>query len=263
MSFRYIFFLMLICCNTNGQQILKTQSTPVPGSGAYVKNPDAFSFTQNPAVLSSYDNILFGLFNESRFLMDETAVYSLSASLPTDYGGMGLNFDYTGFSKYSDYKLSVAYGKGVGSVAAGITFSYSNKKFSDYGNEGNFSGGLGLLFKVNPKFSTGIQVTNMIQTNKSRLPVILKIGAGYQPSTSVFLGLDFSKEEFVPAAIFLLLSYNYNERFHGGIGFNTSTVTFSGTAGVSWNDYRVDISVGYHRFLGFTPGVTLFAKMKK
>ncbi|MEO5968103.1 MAG: hypothetical protein ABIP68_08385 [Ferruginibacter sp.] len=263
MFLRFILMLALLNNCAFAQEIIKTQSLPYPGSGPYTSEPDAFSFSANPAALSNYKENLIGVFSERKFLMEENSLYALYLGIPSKHGNFGFFINYSGFSNFNQFQVGGAYGKNLGKFSAGIQFNYYKTKIFGYGNENALSASVGLLFKINSQFYTGVQISNFVQgkLSSNRQPKIIKFGFGYQPSASVFVSMDILKEENISGNVLMLLRYNYNKRFHSGLSFNAGNITASCFAGISWNNYRIDISAGYHQHLGISPGVTLFTKL--
>lgn len=263
MILRNFFFTIILFNSAFAQSVNKSQSVPFPGTGPYTSQPDAFSFSTNPAALSNYKENLLGVFSERKFLMEENSIHALYLGLPTKKGNFGFLLNYSGFSNFNQYEIAGAYSKKLGDLSAGIQFGYSSLKITDYKNTNLLSATIGVVFKVNPKFYTGFQVANFIQSKykNQKLPSTFRIGCGYQPSVSVFLGMDITKEENVPGSVLILLKYNYNQKFFSGLSFNAANITTSGSAGIAWNNYRVDISAGYHQYLGVSPGITFYTKL--
>ena len=263
MFLRFILTFAILNSFAFAQPVIKTQSLPFPGIGPYSSQPDAFSFSANPAALSNYKENLIGVFSERKFLMEENSLHALYVGIPTKQGNFGFFLNYTGFNQFNQYHLGGAYAKSLGNVSAGIQFSYSRTKLLNYEDANVFSASIGMLFKINPKFFTGVQISNFMQMKGKREKehALFRLGFGYQSSTSVFVGMDIFKEDGTPGNVLLLLRYDYNKRFHSGLSFNAVNITTSGSAGVSWNNYRVDISVGFHQYLGITPGITFFTKL--
>lgn len=262
MFLRFILIIAFLNNSVFAQPVVKSQSLPFPGIGPYSSNPDAFSFSANIAALSNYNENLIGVFSERKFLLEENSIHALYMGIPSKHGNFGFFLNYSGFSSYNQYHFGGAYAKSLGNVSAGIQFCYSKTKISDYINATNFSASLGFLFKINPKFYSGVQISNFIQSKSKgeRELTFVRLGFGYQPSSSVFVGMDVSKEENTAGNVLLILRYDYNKRLHSGLSFNAGNITTSGSAGVSWSNYRVDISIGYHHYLGISPGITFYTK---
>ena len=68
---------------------------------------------------------------------------------------------------------------------------------------------------------------------------------------------EIIKEEDQPVNVDVGVQYNFMKQFFVRAGTSTETTNSYVGAGISWKNFRLDISGSYHQQLGFTPGLML------
>ncbi len=269
----YTALIFLLFSNINllvySQAVKQPVSARYIGLGAYsINHIDVFSFTSNQAALAQVKSAAAGVYGEQRFLLSELNMYSAVVALPTKQGNFGLQADYFGFVNYNESQLGLAYARSVGSkVDVGIKFNYYSFKIPGYGNSSVVNFELGAIAHLSQKLNAGVHVYNpagagISKQGDEKLGSAYKFGIGYEASQSFFISSEIIKEEDLPVNVNVGFQYNFLKQFFVRAGIATETTSSYAGAGISWKNFRLDISGSYHQQLGFTPGLLFIINFK-
>ena len=258
------FIFILFSSNIFSQAVRQPIAARYIGLGAYsINHVDAFSFTSNQAALAQIKNSAAGIYVEKRFLLSSTNMYSAIAVLSTKQGNFGLQADYFGYKNYNESQIGLAYARRLGSkLDIGIKFNYYGFRIPAYGNSSAVNFELGAIAHLSEKLHAGIHAYNPVggklsKTDNGKLSSIYKFGIGYEASDKFFVSTEIIKEEDQPVNVDVGVQYNFMKQFFVRAGTSTETTNSYVGAGVSWKNFRLDISGSYHQQLGFTPGLML------
>ena len=258
------FIFILFSSNIFSQAVRQPIAARYIGLGAYsINHVDAFSFTSNQAALAQIKNSAAGIYAEKRFLLSSTNMYSAIAVLSTKQGNFGLQADYFGYKNYNESQIGLAYARSLGSkLDIGIKFNYYRFRIPAYGNSSAVNFELGAIAHLSEKLHAGIHAYNPVggklsKTDNEKLSSIYKFGIGYEASDKFFVSTEIIKEEDQPVNVDVGVQYNFMKQFFVRAGTSTETTNSYVGAGVSWKNFRLDISGSYHQQLGFTPGLML------
>ena len=232
------------------------------------KQNDPLSFTGNQAALAQSKSAGIGVFGERRFLLSETSVYTLGASLPTRLGNFGIQINYAGFKNFTENKIGLAYARKLGKlVDVGVQFNYYGYRIPAYGNASTINFEIGAILHLTDKLNAGIHVYNPVggklgKNSNEKLAAAYKIGLGYDASDRFFISSEIIKEEDKPVNVIAGLQYQFAKQFFAKAGFISGSTTAYAGAGIAWKNLRLDISASYHPQLGFSPGVLLIMNFK-
>ncbi len=223
-------------------------------------NSDAFSFVYNTAALARQKNISAGVFAENRFMVKEVNLYRGVLNLPTQLGNFGIQADYFGYKNYNESQIGIAYARPLGeSFDLGVQFNYYSYRVPSYGQASTVDFQIGAIARLTDQLNLGVQIYNPIggylsKVHEEKLASIYQFGISYEPSESVIVQATVEKTEQQDINVIAGLFYQFNKRFFARAGVQTATSSPFGAAGVSFGDFRIDLSVSYHSQLGFSPG---------
>ena len=266
-----IFYLSLLTINGKvySQSVRHPLSAHYIGLGAYSLNHvDAFSFTSNQAALAQLKSAAGAVYVEKRFLLSATNMYSAVFVLPTKEGNFGLQADYFGFTNYNESQIGMAYARSVGSkLDIGIKFNYYGFKIPGYANSSAVNFEIGAIAHLSGKLNAGIHIYNPVggklsKQNDEKLSSVYSFGMGYEASESFFISSEIIKEEDQAVNVNVGFQYNFLKQFFVRAGIATETTSSYAGAGISWKNYRLDVSGSYHPQLGFSPGLLLIVNLK-
>jgi hypothetical protein len=263
--------LLIAVCHyaVTAQSLRYSPAQPYTGLSAYSRlQNDPLSFTGNQSALTRIRSAGFGIYGERRFMLRETAAYTLAASMPTRLGNIGIQLNYAGFKNFNEHKMGLAYARKLGKkVDLGVQFNYYGYRVPAYGNASTVNFELGLMLGLTEKLHAGVHVYNPVggKLGKSTIPgmadekiaAAYKLGLGYDASEQFFIGSEIIKEEDKAVSVIAGFQYRFAKQFfvRGGI-ITESTAIYAG-AGLAWKKWRLDITSGYHSRLGFSPGILL------
>ena len=232
------------------------------------KQNDPLSFTGNQAALAQSKSAGIGVFGERRFLLSETSVYTLGASLPTRLGNFGIQINYAGFKNFNENKIGLAYARKLGKlVDVGVQFNYYGYRIPAYGNASTINFEIGAMLHLTDKLNAGLHVYNPVggklgKNSNEKLAAAYKIGLGYDASDRFFISSEIIKEEDKAVNVIAGLQYQFAKQFFAKAGFISGSTTAYAGAGIAWKNLRLDISASYHPQLGFSPGILLIMNFK-
>jgi hypothetical protein len=243
---------------------------PYISLGAYSRQQaDVFSFGNNQAALASVKTGSVGVYGERRFLLTENSLYSLAAALPTSLGNFGVQVNYSGFKNFNENKVGLAYGRSLGKkLDIGVQFNYYGYRIPTYGNASTINFELGAIMHFSDRLSGGIHIYNPVagklgKGSDEKLAAAYKMGAGYDASDNFYVSAEIIKEEDKPVNVNGGLQYRFKKQFFVRAGFVSETSSGFGGIGLSWKNFRLDVSASYHPQLGFSPGLMLIANFNE
>lgn len=266
------FFLLLIlpgiAINAAFTQSLRyTLAQPYISLSAYSQQQnDPVSFTGNQAALAQSKNAGIGVYGERRFMLNETSVYTLAASLPTRLGNFGVQLNYAGFKNFNENKFGLAYARKLGKlIDVGVQFNYYGYRIPSYGNASAINFEIGAMLHLTDKLNAGIHVYNPVGgklADEEKIASAYKVGLGYDASERFFISSEVIKEEDKAVNVIAGLQYRFAKQFFAKAGFISESTTAYAGAGLAWKNLRLDISSSYHPQLGFSPGILLIMNFK-
>lgn len=267
--------ISLLLVSIINAQLLSAQSLryaiaqPYISLSAYSKQQnDPLSFTGNQAALMQVKSAGIGVFGERRFMLNETSMYTLAASLPTRLGNFGIQLNYAGFKNFNENKIGLAYARKLGKlVDVGVQFNYYSYRVPTYGNAAAINFEIGALLHLTDKLSAGVHVYNPVggklgRDKEEKLASSYKAGLGYDVSERFFISTEIIKEEDKPVNVIAGLQYQFARQFFIRTGFISESTTVYMGAGLAWKNLRLDITSSYHPQLGFSPGILLIINFK-
>ncbi|MGG9971403.1 hypothetical protein ACQ33O_06385 [Ferruginibacter sp. SUN002] len=251
------------------QSLRQPLSATYLGLGAYSKqHVDVFSYLNNQAALAQIKSAGAGVYGERRFMLDETSMYAASIVIPSKMGNFGINMKYFGFKDFNENQLSVAYGRSLSKkVDIGAQFNYYGYKVPSYTNDNTLNFEVGLITHLTDKLNAGIHVYNPIggkfSKTDEKLTSAYKFGLGYDVSDKFFVSGEVVKEEDFPVNLNAGVQYRFVKQFFARAGISSATSLAYAGVGVSWNNFRLDLSGSYHPQLGWSPGLLLIMNFGK
>lgn len=268
---KFIFLSFFIF--TGGFLIAQSLRKPIAGSyigiGAYsIHKIDVFSATDNQASLARIKEPCFGVYGEQRFSLAAMNMFSTIIALPTKDGNFALQADYFGYKNYNESQFGVAYARSLGNkLDLGIKFNYYSFRIPGYENPSTVNFEIGAIVQLSEKLNAGVHVYNPVggnlsKTDNEKLTAVYSVGLGYEPSDNFLISVELIKQEALPANVKAAVQYDFATKFFARFGVVTENETPFAGAGVSWNNFRIDVSVSYHPQLGLTPGLMMIMNLK-
>jgi hypothetical protein len=231
---------------------------------ASVSLSDVWSAQHNQAGLGFLKRPEAGVYYESRFLMPELGLSGAVVALPTSKGTFGLNVRTFGYELYSESKIGFSYARAFSEqLSIGMQLNYNNIRFAEfYGVRNTFTAEVGVQYKVTPQFTVAAHVYNpnrvkLADFNNERLPSIIRFGIGYNVSKKVLVLAEAEKDSYNKPMIKAGIEYLVTDNFYVRTGIASNPYLNSFGFGLIMKDLRIDFAGTFHRFLGFTPQLSL------
>ena len=231
---------------------------------ASVTLSDVWSAHHNQAGLGFLTRAEAGVYYENRFLLPELSLSGAVFALPTEKGTFGLNIRNFGYNQYSESKIGFSYARAFSdNLSIGMQINYNNIQFAEfYGTRNTFTAEIGVQYKVTNELTIGVHAYNpnrvrLADFNNERLPSILRFGIGYQVSPKVLIAIEAEKDTYNKPIIKTGIEYLVSNNFYirGGVASNPYLNSFG--FGLNLKNLRIDFAGTFHRYLGFTPQLSL------
>ncbi|MFH1936727.1 MAG: hypothetical protein ABIK52_04105 [Bacteroidota bacterium] len=250
--------------------VLGSEGESLPGGRAAamgraaVAVPGIWSVSTNQAGMIWQDGWQAGLFAENRFLMKELCFEALALSWSGKPGAFGLVLSYHGFRLYNEFKAGISYARKFGKrFSMGVQLQYFRLQIAEgYGSRGVLSCEIGWMYKPDRFWTIGMQVCNPVPVKltsgpEERLPVLFRLGVGYDLSGKVLILLEGEKDLELPLVLKTGLEVRLAKPVYGRIGMLTGPFMVTGGIGVTLGRLVVDIATEYHMVLGFSPAISI------
>ncbi len=230
---------------------------------------DFWAISHNQAGLSRLEDMAAGVFFENRFLVEELSFGAGAFVFPTRSGVFGVSFTYFGFDLYNETKVGIAYGREFGErLSTGLQLNYHHTGIGeDYGNKGNITFELGVIFHILPELSIGAHLFNPTRAKigdfaDERIPTIFKTGLAYEFSERVMVILEAEKSVNLDPVFKAGIEYRITDPVYlrGGIGTNPMTNAFG--FGLELGNLNIDLATSYHHILGYSPQISFIYHFK-
>lgn len=266
----FIYFFLATAYFAESQSLRTLVSAPYIGAGTYsVNDVDVFSVAGNQAALAQIKDPAIGVYGEKRFLLSETNFYSAIIALPTKQGNFAFQADYFGFKNYNESQLGIAYARNVGNkLDLGIKFNYYSFRIPGFENPSAVNFEIGAIAHLSAKLNARIHFYNpmggtLSKTENDKLSSIYSFGMGYQASESFLVSAEIVKQEDLPVNVNVAVQYNFAKQLFARFGIASQNESPFAGAGVSWDNFRIDVSASYHPQLGLSPGLMMIINFKQ
>ena len=261
---KYIFIaaiVFLISADIFSQALRQPVAAVYLGLGSYsTQHDDVFSYLNNQAALAQIKNVTAGVYGERRFLLTATSLYTAAIAIPTKNGNFGINIKYSGFKNFNENQIGLAYARSLGKKCdVGVQFNYYSYKVPSYNSAATVNFEIGAIVHLTDKLNMGLHVYNPVggkfSKTDEKLTAAYTVGLGYDVSDNFFISTEIVKEEDFPVNVNTGIQYRFMKQFFVRAGIASATSTGYAGAGVSWNNFRLDVTGSYHPQLGLSPGL--------
>lgn len=236
---------------------------------ASVMLTDIWASANNQAGLGFLEQPAVALFYENRLNVKGLSLQAATFAIPVQSTTIALNYRHFGFSKYHESKFGLAIGKSFGEkFALGVQMDYFHTHFADdYGNVGILCAEIGLLCKPVKNLIVGAHLFNLTRSKQKvnfdeQMPVIMRLGIGYTIHDKAMINVETEKNLRMDAVFKGGLEYSPIDDFSLRCGISNGTMyQYCFGIGYRWKNLTLDISFAHHKFLGFSPHISLIARL--
>lgn len=224
---------------------------------------DAFSVGGNTGALATAEKFSAGIYSERRFGLKELGAHAATVVVPTSSGNFALRGDYLGGTAYNESSVGLAYGRKLGDrLLLGMQFNYYALKATGYEAASSVNVDAGLLVRLTPELSAGVQACNPVQSAWSkegigRPPGVYRAGVGYDASQQFLLTAEAEKVEDKPLGINVGIQYLLAEKLLVRAGIHSATTVYFFGLGLRLKYLRFDVTASLHPYLGLSRGLLL------
>ncbi len=187
---------------------------------------------------------------------------------PIRHGNIGVSVQRFGDELYSEQIVSGVYGNKIGFVSLGIRANYFQMRIEDFGTANAVLFDFGGIVEMIPELTFGAYISNFTASalnnqEQTPLPVSMKIGLSYSPTSEIILNIDLYKEiEFDPM-VRAGLEYKISEKVFVRTGVNSNPWKYYFGGGVELSRFKIDYAVASHQFLGISHQASVSFKYQK
>ena len=235
---------------------------------ASVTMTDIWASANNQAGLGYLEQPAVALYYENRLNVKSLSLQAGAFAIPVKSTTIGVNYRYFGYSKCNELKFGLAVGKKLGEkFALGVQMDYYQTYFADdYGNIGVLCGEIGMLCEPVEHLFIGAHLFNVSQSKQKanfneRIPTVMRLGVGYTIPKTATITVETEKDMRMDAVFKAGLEYTPVNDLFLRCGVSTSHLyQYTFGLGYSWKRFTIDASFCHHKFLGYSPHISLSAK---
>ena len=265
----FILIMQSINAHGTGGDILPGGRVSAMGSAA-VATSGIWSVATNQAGIAWLKGWSAGLYAENRFLVKELCYETIALTWSGKPGAFGMVVSYSGFSLYNEITAGITYARKFGRrFSAGVQLYYNRIQLGgEYGSKGLISCKIGLMYKPDDSWTLGIQVCNPVPVKvtdypEERLPLLFKLGIGYDISGKVLVLLEGEKDLEHKPVIRSGVEIKLANKFWGRLGVISDPFMVTGGIGFEVGKIQVDFATRYHLVLGFSPSLSVVYSFHK
>ncbi|MEP5612830.1 MAG: hypothetical protein ABJP45_11300 [Cyclobacteriaceae bacterium] len=207
-------------------------------AGASVTIADAYSLFNNIGGLGRIESHqVFGSY-QNRFGIKEFQIVGAGAIYHSSFGNAGLGFYKFGDNLFSQQRIHLGLGNKFQMVSLGASVDFIQYQISSIGTKQAVSIEFGGIAEITKHLFFGAHIFNLNQANLvketgEKVPVVMKTGISYRPSTELFLNLEIEKD------------HGFDEVFKVGLEYQIVGNVFVRT-GISTRPFLSAFGVGFH-----------------
>lgn len=234
-------------------------------AGIVTVTPGVWAGFHNQAALADLKRFSVGVHYENHFLIPENSIKALSAGIPVSTGTLGLNYALSGYEKFFEGRTGLAFGKSFGDrFSAGIQINHLMiRQPAGYGDMHALVPEGSILAKPIEGLVIGFHIFNPArqhfpQCHEQMIPSVMQIGLGYRFIEDVLVSVEVEKETRRKEVIRTGIEYAMNRNCTFRLGVSSAPISrFAIGFGYNTGRIGIDFAVSHHRWLGFSPCLTL------
>jgi hypothetical protein len=231
-----------------------------------VMRPSFWSSFQNQASLPDHKSFSSGISYENRFGLTELGTSTAGLIVPAGKTTMGIVYSHFGYTDFKRELAGIACGMKLSDIlSAGVQVDYySERTFGEYENSQFVTCEAGILLRPSYNLKIGIHLFNPVPSSlrKTPLPSALRVGAGTDLSSSLFIGAETEMSTGGELIIRTGLDYEAARNLWLRGGFCTDNNSLSFGLGYLTKIVMIDLGFRSHQKLGITSSASLIFKIR-
>lgn len=263
---KHLLFILLLApvymCGANDNYPSGARVSALSNAGVVLNG--LWANYHNQAGLADIEKLMLGFHYENKYVVDEYGLHALALAVPVNWGTIGVNATFFGYSKYNETKIGLAYGKSFGErLSAGIQMDLLNVyQAEDYGSSTAVTVEAGILAEPVDGLLVGAHVYNPVkasfnETGIQDVPVIFQAGIGYYFTEKLLIVAETEKDTEQKAVFQGGIEYNIIKNIFTRIGLSSYEMSsYSFGVGFVYKGINADMAFSHHQILGYTPHVS-------
>lgn len=230
---------------------------------------DFWSLHNNPAGISLYKDLSFGISYENRFLLKELGYKNVGLLLPLKKGAIGISASQFGYEHYNENVIGFALARNFGPhLKIGLKLDYIFLKFSgDYENFSTPTFELGIQYEINENLNLGAYLFNPIHVkirsiNNLKIPIIMRLGFSYFIKDDFMITSEIEENIEEDFSYRFGIEYECYKRLHIRSGFQLAPEMFTFGIGYDYKWCKIDVSGQMNQELGTSINCSLIFLIK-
>lgn len=230
---------------------------------------DFWSLHNNPAGISSFNNISIGISYENRFLLKELGYKNVGFIIPLKTGTIGISASQFGYEHYNENIIGIALAKNFGPhLKIGLKLDYIYMKFSgDYDSFSSPTFELGIQYEINENLSLGTYLFNpthfkIKSVNQDRIPIIMRLGFSYFIIDKFMIAGEIEENFETDFSYRFGVEYKNDYDFVIRSGFQLNPELFTFGVGYNYKCCIIDIAAEMSHDLGASLNCSLIFHLK-
>lgn len=234
------------------------QTVALAGAGATLSNN--WSVYNNPAGLAGVQNLQLGFVASNPFGVDILYTGAVCSAIPLKkLATIGLGYAQLSFGTYQSYKGSFGLARSFGpKVMVGLQLHYNLLRIDNYDPAQTLIIDAGIRIQASEELAFAVQLynpfANQISTYQDeRWPSFFRIGAAYKLADQVDILAEIEANGDTDLIQKIGLKYELKPNFHLQAGISGLPIESFFGASISTKSITINISFGFHTYLGATP----------
>ena len=242
----------------DGDFTLGARSRGMAGIGTV--HGDGMSLFNNIGGIGLMDKSVAAISYQNRYGIPAFRVVGLSYIHHSSFLNAGLSFFRFGDELYNQQKVGIGIGNKLGMVSLGASANVIQYRIEGLGSRQVFIMEFGGIVTVLPKLKLGAHIFNINLATLSdveSVPVIMKIGIGFEPNESLLLSGEIRKDPDQPTNLILGLEYQIIDGIYARTGFQSEPQIAAFGVGTILANFQFDYAYNIRNPLGGIHEITL------
>ncbi|BAV94539.1 hypothetical protein [Ichthyobacterium seriolicida] len=263
---RVVYVLFLFTNAAFGQYTSKdTEAKGMSLAGAMVSDNSFYSLYHNISGLCSFSGMRLALNYSNKFTLKETSNKSIALAFDVYPNNVfAVELSNYGFYKYSENKIFLGYAKKIHSnIFGGIGLYYQFLDVITSTKKSHlFYFSMGLQFIIDDDLSIGVHISNPTLNKyshsyiKKSYPSNFQVGIKWNINSHLVLYSQLQKELYSNICLQMGLEHSIKKYVYVRIGLDSNFDSYNIGVSMKYSPLDINLSVGYHTRLNFTPSVS-------
>ncbi len=262
-------FLFLTNAYTqSGTETFPKGSRSMGMGNAHVTLGDSWAVFNNSAGIAFLEHSQIAVGYDQRLNLQELTTFAAAMAIKSRQGAWGIGVSSFGSELFSQQQVGLSFASKLGITSLGLKVDYLQTSIEGGGTGRAAIVSLGGIAELTPVLLFGAHVYNLSGAGYGRfstdkLPIIVKAGLSYRPSSALMVNLEAEKDILLPPLVKLGLEYALAQKLYTRIGINSEPANLFFGIGFRPKAFQLDYAMGQHAQLGYTQHLSLQLNLSK